>query len=370
VQDTTTQPEVFMARAIELARKGLYSTAPNPRVGCVLVRDGSIVAEGWHVRAGEAHAEVGALDKVSQARGCTAYITLEPCSHHGRTPPCCDRLIAEGISQVVIATKDPNPQVAGQGIRRLEQAGIPVTTGVLAEQAVLLNRGYFKRWQTGTPWVQCKIAASLDGRTAAASGESKWITSVEAREDVQHFRAQSSAIVTGVNTVLADNPSLNVRLDAELNTITQPLRVVLDSHFRCPPGAKIFSLPGQTMVIGVAESGNFSGLKQKGVETCIVKERNGRPDLHQVLKVLAEKEINDVFLEAGFELSGAFMSEALIDELVLYLAPKLLGDQAKPLLKLPKLQSLADQVALEISDVTRVGVDLRVSAIVAPSLES
>jgi len=360
--------EFYMARALKLAERGLYTTEPNPRVGCVLVSDGNIVAEGWHQRAGEGHAEVEALAKVNgQALGATAYVTLEPCSHQGKTGPCCDALINAGVTRVVAAMQDPNPLVAGRGFERLKKAGVEVTLGVMETQARALNPGFIKRMETGLPYVRCKLAMSVDGRTAMDSGESQWITGPAARSDVQKLRARSSAIITGVGTVLHDDPSMMVRAEqlglknAEEIALRQPLRVVLDSHFRTPATAQIVSQPGKTWLVGVAHD---SPQNITGAELKIIADASGQVDLQAVLKELTANDCNEVLVEAGAVLSGAFLQAGLVDELVIYMAPKLLGHTARPLMALPGMEHMVDQVKLSIQDVRSVGDDWRINAIV------
>jgi len=365
--------EFYMARALKLAERGLYTTEPNPRVGCVLVRDGKIIAEGWHQRAGEGHAEVEALAKVNgQALGATAYVTLEPCSHQGKTGPCCDALINAGVIRVVAAMQDPNPLVAGCGFERIQNAGIEVKFGVMEAQARALNPGFIKRMETGLPYVRCKLAMSVDGRTAMESGESQWITGPAARSDVQKLRARSSAIVTGVGTVLLDDPSMTVRAEqlglasdlyvsGEAIAERQPLRVVLDSHFRTPAKAKIVSKPGKTWLVG-AEENDVDNVGD--AELKVIADDSGKVDLYAVLKELAANDCNEVLVEAGAVLSGAFLQAGLVDELVIYMAPKLLGHTARPLMALPGMEHMADQVKLSIQDVRSVGDDWRINAIV------
>ncbi len=354
----------FMARAVRLAKRGLYTTDPNPRVGCVLVKDGVVVGEGFHQRAGEPHAERNALAAAgSEAKGATAYVTLEPCSHHGRTPPCSDGLIEAGVSRVVTAMLDPNPLVAGEGKRQLEQAGIEVEVGLLESEARALNPGFIKRQLQGVPYVRCKLAMSLDGRTAMASGESKWITGAESRRDVHRLRARSSAIITGIETVLADDPSMNARLDDDVE-VRQPLRVVLDSRLRMPPDAKMLSLSGETMVIccSDADADKQSLLEQGGAEVVRLDGCAEKIDLNGVLQLLAEREVNEVLVETGAVLAGAYVSQGLVDELVIYLAPHLMGVGARGLLDLPGLDSMEDRVDLDIVDIRQIGKDLRITA--------
>jgi diaminohydroxyphosphoribosylaminopyrimidine deaminase/5-amino-6-(5-phosphoribosylamino)uracil reductase len=348
-----------MARALELAEQGLFTTDPNPRVGCVLVRDGRIIAEGWHERAGGPHAEAAALAAAGEAaRGATAYVTLEPCSHFGRTPPCADALIAAGVAEVVYALDDPNPKVAGRGVARLRGHGIAVRSGLMAEASAALNPGFLKRCREGLPYVRVKLAASLDGRTALENGESRWITSALAREDVQRGRARSSAVLTGIGTVLADDPALDVRLPGAWR---QPLRVVLDSDLRTPPTARTLGLDGKVLVIGVRDHAQRRrALEQAGAEVAIMPARGPRPDLAAVLELLAAREVNELWVEAGAQLAGAFLREGMFDELVLYLAPTLLGP-GRPLAELPALADLAGRPRLRFADVRTVGDDLRLT---------
>ena len=351
-----------MSRAFELARRGLYTTDPNPRVGCVLVKDGSVVGEGWHERAGGPHAEAAALASAgAAAKDSTAYVTLEPCDHHGRTPPCSLALIAAGITRVVYAIDDPNPAVAGNGAARLRAQGIVVESGLMAAEAEALNPGYLKRRRSGRPFVRVKVAASLDGRTALASGESRWITSKTARTDAQYFRARSSAVLTGIGTVLADDPAMNVRIE---DSRRQPLRVVLDSSLRTSPEARIVNRQGSILVVGTHDlAERREVLQRKGVEVAIVPADNGRPDLGAVLDLLGRREMNEVWVEAGATLAGAFVRERLFDELVVYLAPTLLGPDARPLLELPALAQLDARARLKFTGCVSVGDDLRITAV-------
>ncbi|WP_414147320.1 bifunctional diaminohydroxyphosphoribosylaminopyrimidine deaminase/5-amino-6-(5-phosphoribosylamino)uracil reductase RibD [Erwinia sp. BNK-24-b] len=360
--------ELYMARALELARRGRFTTTPNPNVGCVIVRDGEVVGEGYHFRAGEPHAEVHALRMAGEkARGATAYVTLEPCSHHGRTPPCCDALIAAGVTRVVAAMQDPNPEVAGRGLYRLQQAGIEVSHGLMMQEAEALNRGFLKRMRTGFPWVQLKLGASLDGRTAMASGESQWITSPEARRDVQRLRAQSSAILSTSATVLADNPSLTVRWD-ELNSdiqtdyaqqdLRQPIRVVIDSDNRVTPQHRLITQPGETWL---ARQQPDEREWPANVTQLPVPRLNGQTDLVSLLMLLGRRQINNVWVEAGAQLAGALLAAGVVDELIIYLAPKLLGDAARGLCHLPALAQLAEAPAFTFSDIRQVGPDLRLT---------
>lgn len=355
----------FMARAIQLAERGLFTTDPNPRVGCVLVKDGNVVSEGWHQRAGEPHAEINALQAADDfAKDATAYITLEPCCHHGRTPPCSEALIAAGVSRVVVAMEDPNPQVAGQGLAQLQKAGIETLSGVMQVQSEALNPGFSLRMRHGRPYVRGKMAMSLDGRTAMATGESQWITGAEARQDVQRLRARSSAILTGIGTVLADDPSLSARLDKEVEQeMVQPTRVVLDSQLQMPVSAKMLSLPGRTLVLTVSsDEQKAAALRKAGAEVEVLASHDNRVDLSAVMECLAQREINEVMVEAGATLCGAMLQAGLLDELVVYMAPLMLGDEARGLLSLPGLQKMADRIELEIDDMRAVGNDWRIQA--------
>jgi diaminohydroxyphosphoribosylaminopyrimidine deaminase/5-amino-6-(5-phosphoribosylamino)uracil reductase len=350
----------WMAQALRLAERGLYTTSPNPRVGCVLVNGNKVVGEGWHERAGEPHAEVHALRAAGDsAQGATAYVTLEPCSHHGRTPPCADALIGAGVKRVVAAMQDPNPLVAGQGLQKLRAAGIAVESGLMEAAARELNIGFVARMTRGTPWVRSKIAASLDGRTALANGTSKWITGAAARRDVQHWRARSCAVLTGIGTVLADDPQLNVR---EIDTGRQPLRVVLDSELRIPASAGILRNGKTLLYTACAERAKLEGIRASGAEVLTFADANGKVDMSVVMRDLAQRGINEVLIESGRILNGALLKEGLIDELVLYLAPQLLGDAARGLADLGELTQLQQRVALQWQDVRQVGNDLRIVA--------
>jgi len=361
----------FMARALRLAARGLYTTEPNPRVGCVLVRDGEIVGEGWHRRAGEAHAERNALaDAGHRSLNATAYVTLEPCCHFGKTPPCTDALLVSGVTRVVVATEDPNPLVAGRGLEFLRSRGVQVESGVLSDQARALNPGFFKRMTEGLPYVRCKLAASLDGRTAMAGGESKWITSDAARRDVQLLRARSSAIVTGIGTLLADDPSMNVRLKPEEwsgcwpgEPLRQPLRVVVDSRLRTPPEARMLSLAGRTLIACTdQDAAHAARLESAGANVYVCPEGGGRVDLESLFRYLARQEINEVLIEAGPTLAGAALQAGLVDELMIYLAPHLMGDDAQGLFRLPGLERMLDRIPVTFEDVRMVGSDIRIRA--------
>ncbi len=354
----------YMAQALRLAERGLFTTDPNPRVGCVLVNKNEIVGQGWHEHAGEAHAEIAALhDAGAAAQGATAYVSLEPCCHTGRTPPCSDALIKAGVVRVVVAMEDPNQQVAGKGVSQLREAGIDVETGVMTAQAETLNPGFIQRMRHGRPFVRCKVAMSLDGRTAMASGESQWITGESARLDVHKLRARSSAIVTGIGTVLADDPSMNARLDVE--EVSQPARVILDSHLKMPVDARMLSLTGRTIVCTTADTAQkneekIEKLKAAGAELVQLHAENGKISLPALLMFLNAENFNEVLLEAGATLNGAFMQAGLIDELVIYMAPLLMGDAAHGLFSLPNISQMSDAGNLEITDVRSIGKDWRI----------
>ncbi len=354
----TVQDSRWMAQALRLAEQGLYSTSPNPRVGCVLVADEKIVGSGWHRRAGEPHAEVHALREAGvKARGATAYVTLEPCSHHGKTPPCAAALIEAGVARVVVTVQDPNPKVAGEGIAKLRAAGIAVECGLMETEARELNAGFFARMTRGTPWLRSKIAMSLDGRTALANGVSKWITGEAARLDVQHWRARSCAVLTGIDTVLADDARLNVR---EIETQRQPLRVVLDSKFRMPLTARMLHDKEVLIYAAVHDTEKIAALEKAGVAVCVLPDRNGQVDLPAVLRDLAQRGCNEVLLEAGSTLNGAMLRAGLVDELLMYVAPQLLGDKARGMAQLGELTGLNQRVNLKWQDVRQVGNDLRI----------
>lgn len=365
-------PETFdsfdrecMVQAIRLAVRGVTTTHPNPRVGCVIAKDNMQVSSGWHERAGEAHAEVNALNEARDAaQGATAYVTLEPCDHHGRTPPCTNALIEAGISRVVVAMEDPNPEVSGKGIEKLRNAGITVDVGLLEAEARKLNPGFLKRMTEGVPVVRLKLAASLDGRTAMASGESQWITDKVARADVQHWRSAASGILTGVGTVLADDPQLDVRLEGATR---QPERIVVDSELRTPTNARLLSLDAPARIFTTSEdAGRKSALEAAGaIVENITADASGRVDLKALLKRLAELEHNEIWVEAGATLAGALLSADLVDEVMLYQAPVFLGHAARPLAELPGLDKLSDRLKFAVEDVSQVGGDLRMMLIPA-----
>ncbi|AMC99822.1 bifunctional diaminohydroxyphosphoribosylaminopyrimidine deaminase/5-amino-6-(5-phosphoribosylamino)uracil reductase RibD [Halomonas chromatireducens] len=363
----------WMARALQLARRGLYTTDPNPRVGCVLVKGNRLVGEGWHERAGEPHAEVHALRMAGEAaRRATAYVTLEPCSHHGRTGPCAVALIDAGVKRVVVAMGDPNPEVAGRGITMLREAGIEVDVGLLEEEARAINPGFLSRMSRHRPYVRLKMAMSLDGRTAMESGESQWITGPHARSEVQRLRARSSAVLTGVDSVIFDNSRLTVRAsqlgleDADAIARRQPLRVVVDTHLRLPQAAACLRESGRTLVATVMgyDVDRRARLESAGAEILVLPAgEGGRVDLAALLGYLAEQElVNEVLLETGATLAGAMLDANLVDEMQLFVAPTLLGGEARPLFALPGLTRMAQQRPLDIIDIRAVGRDWRITA--------
>ena len=350
-----------MARALRLAERGLYTTDPNPRVGCVLVRDGEIVGEGWHVRAGEAHAEINALREAGErSRGAAAFVTLEPCCHRGRTGPCTTALIEAGVERVVTSMEDPDPRSRGRGHAALEQAGIEVQVGLLRTEAEALNAGFVRRMKLGRPYVRCKVAASFDGRTAMASGESRWITGDAARADAHALRARSGAVLTGIGTILADDPSLNARVVAD---VVQPRRVVLDSRLRMPIAAKTLGLGGEVVVFaGKDDSSRRAVLENAGAQVYMIPTNPRGVDPGAALERLAQMEVNDVLVEAGSRVSGSFLEAGLIDELVIYYAPHIIGHSGMPMFDLPALDDMSERQDLEAVDIRRVGVDWRIVA--------
>ena len=350
----------MMARALQLAERALWTTSPNPRVGCVLVRDGEIVGEGWHVRAGEPHGEVHALRAAGErARGATAYVTLEPCSHYGRTPPCAEGLIAAGVTRVVAAMEDPNPLVAGRGLAMLRAAGIETACGLLAEAAQELNIGFVSRMTRGRPWVRLKTAASLDGKTALNNGVSQWITGPDARRDGHRWRARACAILTGIGTVRDDDPRLDVR---EVETTRQPLRVIVDSRLETPPTARILQGGPVLLAAAVDDAERANLLKAAGAEILLLPNAAGKVELPALLNALAARGINEVHVEAGWKLNGSLLREGLVDELLLYMAPCLIGHHAAGLFNLPELSDLAGKRPLSLRDVRQVGGDIRILA--------
>ena len=348
----------FMSRALVLAERGLFSTSPNPRVGCVLVRDGEIVGEGWHVRAGEGHAEVHALRAAGErARGADAYVTLEPCSHFGKTPPCAEALIDAGVSRVVAAMQDPNPLVTGRGFARLAESGIRIECGLLETEAQELNIGFVSRMARGRPWVRMKIAASLDGKTALNNGNSQWITSSQARLDGHRWRARACAILTGAGTVREDDPQLNVR---GVETDRQPLRIVVDSRLDLPPAARL--LEGGSVLVATAarDTAKSEVLRRRGAQLVYLPNAQGSVDLPALMVELGRRGINELHVEGGGRLNGALLAAGLVDELLLYFAPCLIGDVARGMFSLPGLESLEGRRVFSIIDSRMVGTDLRI----------
>ena len=349
----------YMARALELAALGLYTATPNPRVGCVLVKDARVVGEGWHRKAGEPHAEANALEAAGeQARGATAYVTLEPCSHFGRTPPCADALVKAGVARVVAAMHDPDPKGAGGGVK-IEAAGIRFDLGLMEEEARELNIGFVSRVTRGRPWVRMKIAASLDGRTALANGQSQWITSAEARKDGHAWRARACAVLTGIGTVVADDPHLDVR---EVETTRQPLRVVIDSRLETPLTARI--LQGGPVLVFCAsdKAAERVALEKQGAEIVVLPNPKAKVELPEMLAELGRRGINELHVEAGVKLNGSLVREGCVDEFLVYLAPSLLGDAAQGMVALAAFASLEERVALAFRSIERVGPDVRILA--------
>ena len=369
----TQTDQQMMSRAIALAKRGRYTTAPNPMVGCVIVNNGDIVGEGYHYQAGQPHAEVFALRQAQQrAQGATVYVTLEPCSHHGRTPPCAEALINAKVARVVCAMVDPNPVVAGRGIALLQAAGIRVDVGVLALEAQALNPGFIKQMTHQMPYVELKLAASLDGRTALANGASKWITGPKARSDVQQFRACAGAILSTSATVIADNPSLNVRwseLDASVqqqypqSALRQPIRVIIDSQNRLTPEYQLFNLPGETILARTTLGTEAwpDSVQQWQIPT---QTNSNQLDLVALMSRLATYGINHIWVEAGASLAGALLQQQLVDSLILYQAPKLMGSDSRGLIDITGLTSMAQTPRLTITDVGVIGVDIRIMATV------
>ncbi len=350
-----------MSRALRLAEAGLFTTHPNPRVGCVVVgKDGTIVGEAWHQRAGEPHAEVLALQQAGDdARDATAYVSLEPCCHQGRTPACTAALIEAGVARVVAAMEDPNPRVAQGGVAELRRAGIQVDVGIMREQAEQLNRGFVLRMRDVRPWITLKVAASIDGRTAMASGESRWVTGDASRDDVQRLRAKSSAILTGIGTVRADDPALTVRMPG---CSRQPLRVIVDSHLEIDTSARLLRERGDVLICTISpEQAKVDRLARVGAEIVELPDVGGRVDLRSMVEELAHREVNELLVEAGPVLSGALLEMRLVDELIIYLAPHVMGDTARGMFQSPGIERLSQRVEFAIGDIRRVGQDLRLT---------
>ncbi len=363
----TSQDHLFMSRALQLAEQGLFTTKPNPRVGCVIVKDGKVIGDGAHFKAGEPHAEVLALQQARElAKGATAYITLEPCNHIGRTPPCSQTLVKAGITKVIAAMQDPNPLVAGSGLAHLQAHGAEVASGLMQAQAEALNPGFIARMTRNMPYVRSKIAVSLDGKTALNNGVSQWITSEAARTDVQHWRARSCAILTGVGTVLADNPSMTVRLNNEpenpMDTGLQPMRIIVDGTLKTPLNAKIL-FGGNVLIAFAHDTDNKSAaLLDAGAELLCIPNEQGKVCLKTLLAHLAAREINEVLCEGGEGLNGALLGQNLIDEMLIYYAPKLMGGAAKSMFAMPAFTTMQQVVDLQILDVRHIGSDIRLRA--------
>ncbi len=355
----TADDHAHMARALQLAARGLYTTSPNPRVGCVIVKDGKIIGEGWHQKAGEPHAEIHALMQAGMAsQGAAVYVSLEPCAHHGRTPPCADALIGAGVARVVAAAEDPNPRVSGQGLARIKAAGIEVRSGLMEAQARELNEGFFKRMVLGHPLVRIKTASSLDGKTALSSGESKWITGESARADVHRLRARSCAILTGIETVLADNPQMNVR---GVETVRQPMKVVVDSCLRTPADAAVLQGAKTLIACAAPDAKKAAALEAAGAEILCLPGADGKVDLNALLSRLAQKGVNELMTEAGPRLNGALIAAGLADEWVQYVAPCLLGAAARPLFELNEPASMQQRLNWKLVDQRMLGADLRLT---------
>jgi len=362
-----SQDNKHMSRALALAARGASTTQPNPRVGCVIVKNGKIVGEGFHERAGGPHAEVVALEKAgAKARGADVYVNLEPCCHFGRTPPCTDALIKAGVKRVFAAMKDPNPKVAGQGAARLRRKGIETEFGLMETEALQLNRGFVSRMVRGRPWVTLKLAMSLDGRTALASGESKWITSEEARADAQRLRAEAGAVLTSVSTITADDPQLNVRL---VSAKRQPDRIVLDTQLRSPLSAKVWATGARRILLTVRpRTDAMEAMQARGVEVALVEPgTSGHVGIESALKTLGAMEINEVLVECGPKLAGGFLRSGLVDELVIYCAPALLGHEGRALAELPGISTLTQGIKLRFTDVRLIGPDLKITAQTLPA---
>jgi len=356
----TAADHEFMEQALELAGRGLNTTTPNPRVGCVVVRDGTVIGTGWHEKAGMPHAEVLALKAAgARSRGATLYVNLEPCSHHGRTPPCADAIIDAGVERVVAAMQDPNPLVAGAGFAGLRAAGIAVEHGLMEDEARELNIGFVARMTRGRPWMRMKIAASLDGRTALANGKSQWITGEQARADGHCWRARACAVLTGFGTVRDDDPQLSVR---GVDTPRQPLKIVVDSKFEISPSARLLK-EGKTLVVGaVNEAKRIASLKGAGAEVVIIPNDGGKVELFKLMEELARRELNEIHVEAGTKLNGSLLQAGVVDELLVYLAPSLIGDSGRGMFNLPELTELSQATVLKIREVERLGADLRILA--------
>lgn len=354
----SSDDHAYMSQALQLAERGLYSTSPNPRVGCVIVRDGKVAGSGWHVHTGQPHAEINALNVAgAAAQGATVYLTLEPCSHYGRTQPCVEALVRAKVAKVIIAMQDPNPLVAGKGVLLLKQSEINVLVGLMEEKAKDLNVGFVSRMTNNRPWVRMKIAASLDGKTALNNGVSQWITGEAARYDGHRFRARSCAVLTGIGTVLEDDPQLSVRF---IETSRQPLRVIIDSRLEIPATAKVLRGEGELIFTASGDKERIAALSNAGARPINLPDENGKIALVKMIQKLADFEINEVLVEAGSKLNGAFIRARLVDELVIYLAPHLIGNKAMGMLQLPELTDLSEKYNLKTQDLRMVGEDIRI----------
>ena len=354
----TSDDYAYMSQALQLAERGLYSTSPNPHVGCVIVRGGKITGSGWHVHAGQPHAEINALNVAGEAaQGATVYLTLEPCSHHGRTHPCAEALVRAKVAKVIIAMQDPNPLVAGKGASLLKQSGINVLVGLMEEKAKDLNVGFVSRMTNNRPWVRMKIAASIDGKTALNNGVSQWITGEAARHDGHRLRARSCAVLTGIGTVLEDDPQLSVRF---IETPRQPLRIIIDSRLEIPTTARVLRGEGELIFTTNDNKERIAALKEVGARPIILPNEKGKIDLAKLMQILTDFEINEVLVEAGNRLNGSFIKAGLVDELVIYLAPHLIGNRAMGMLQLPELTDLSEKYNLRIKDLRMVGEDIRI----------
>jgi diaminohydroxyphosphoribosylaminopyrimidine deaminase/5-amino-6-(5-phosphoribosylamino)uracil reductase len=350
----------FMARALRLAERGLFTTTPNPRVGAVVVRGDEVVGEGFHERAGEAHAEVNALRAAGRrAEGATVYVTLEPCVHHGRTPPCVEALLAAQVKRVVVAMGDPNPKVSGRGFAALRVAGIEVDSGLLEDEARELNEGFVSRMTRGRPWVRLKVATTLDARTALANGESQWITGEAARADGHRWRARACAILTGIGTVRDDDPRLTVR---DVETPRQPLRVLVDSRLEVPLTARLLDGGNLLVAAAIEDRAKTAALRDRGAEVVVLPNASGKVELEDLVRELGRRALNEIHVEAGFKLNGSLVAAGVVDELLVYIAPKVLGESARGMFNLPGVERLADARRLRLTDVTRIGEDVRLRA--------
>ncbi|MFK7815247.1 MAG: bifunctional diaminohydroxyphosphoribosylaminopyrimidine deaminase/5-amino-6-(5-phosphoribosylamino)uracil reductase RibD [Gammaproteobacteria bacterium] len=356
--------QAFMAEALQLASKGLYTTRTNPRVGCVIVKDNVIIGRGYHVSPGNSHAEVLALESIADSEGATAYVSLEPCSHHGNTPPCADALVAAKVSRVVVAMTDPNPLVQGKGLKYLQNNGIEIDVGLLAMEAAELNKGFVKRMQSARPYVTVKSAISLDGKTAMKSGESKWISCDQSRADVQKLRVRRCAIMTGVDTVIADDPNLTVRITRDelgiKSNFEQPIRVILDTNLRISPNAKVLQ-NGEEVIIYTCVGNNdiSTSLRNNNIEVMQVKKTRNHIDLDEVMKNLAGRGVNEVLIEAGSTLVGNILEHKLVDEMIVYMAPHMMGNANMGMANLDYIQNMQDRIEFDYCQIRKIGNDVK-----------